>query len=46
MNIETIPYNQYIDSIPKEGKCILGDQRNEHIVVYQAYNNSIADFAH
>lgn len=45
MNIETIPYSQYIESIPKEGKCILGQQRNEQIIVYQAYNNSIANFA-
>ena len=45
MNIETIPYSQYIESIPKEGRYILGQQRNEQIIVYQAYNNSIANFA-
>ena len=45
MNIETIPYSQYIEHIPQEGRCILGQQKNEQIIVYQAYNNSIADFA-
>ncbi|WP_339677441.1 DUF4291 domain-containing protein [Cyclobacterium marinum] len=45
MNIETIPYSQYVKNIPQEGRCILGQQKNEQIIVYQAYNNSIADFA-
>lgn len=45
MNIETIPYSQYVENIPQEGRCILGQQTNEQIIVYQAYNNSIADFA-
>ncbi len=45
MNIETITYNQYIKNIPKEGRHILGQQRDDLIIVYQAYNNSIANFA-
>jgi len=45
MNIETIPYSQYLERIPKEGRCILGQQKNEQIIVYQAYNHSIANFA-
>ena len=45
MNIETISYSQYVENIPQEGRYILGQQKNEHIIVYQAYNNSIADFA-
>ncbi len=45
MNLETIAYSQYIESIPKEGRCILGQQRDDQIIVYQAYNNAIADFA-
>lgn len=45
MNIETIPYRQYVESIPKEGRCILGQQRKEQIIVYQAYNNVIANYA-
>lgn len=45
MNIETIPYNQYRESISQEGRCILGQQRDGQFIVYQAYNHSIADFA-
>ena len=45
MNIETIPYKQYCETIPKDGRCILGQQKDNQIIVYQAYNNSIADFA-
>jgi hypothetical protein len=45
MNIETIPYSQYIKNVPQEGRCILGQQREGQIIVYQAYNNSIANFA-
>lgn len=45
MNIETIPYNQYLDSIPQEGRVILAQQTDEQILVYQAYNHSIANYA-
>lgn len=45
MNLETIPYNQYIAHLPQEGRHILGQQKNEQIIVYQAYNHVIADFA-
>lgn len=45
MNLETIKYNDYIQTIPKAGRCILGQQTNDKILVYQAYNNAIADYA-
>jgi len=45
MNLETILYSQYIEDIPKEGRHILSQQLDDKIIVYQAYNNSIADFA-
>jgi hypothetical protein len=45
MKIEVQYYDQYINSIPQTGKHIIGQQKNDEIVVYQAYNNSIADFA-
>jgi hypothetical protein len=45
MNLETLPYNQYIAHLPQEGRHILGQQKNEQIIVYQAYNHVIADFA-
>lgn len=45
MNIETQSYKQYLGNIPPTGRHILGQQTDAQIVVYQAYNNSIADFA-
>ena len=40
-----IPYNEYLASIPNTGQIILAHQRDEHLLVYQAYNHAIADFA-
>lgn len=45
MNISTELYHQSINRLPKTGQHILAHQNDESIVVYQAYNNSIADFA-
>ncbi len=45
MNIQTITYEEYLKEIPTEGRHILAQQTGEQILVYQAYNNAIADFA-
>lgn len=45
MEIETIPYSLYLENIPKSGNCILGQQTENEILVYQAFNNQIADYA-
>ncbi len=45
MEIEFIPYNEYLNQIPKSGHHILGQQTDEKILVYQAFNNQIADYA-
>jgi len=45
MNIETINYTEYIKTIPQEGRYILAQQTDENVLIYQAYNNEIADFA-
>jgi len=45
MNISTEFYNQSIVRLPKSGQHILGHQDEKSIVVYQAYKDSIADFA-
>ncbi len=42
---ELITYSKYINSIPDEGFHILAHQTDDKILVYQAYNNEIADFA-
>lgn len=45
MKISTELYNQSLQRLPKKGQHILGHQDEKLIVVYQAYKNSIADFA-
>lgn len=43
-----IDYEKYIDQdslLPEIGKNIIGQYDNESIIVYQAFNNKIADFA-
>ncbi len=45
MKIETINYLEQKQNIPQSGQVILGHQTNDHIVVYQAYNNQIAEYA-
>ena len=45
MDLQTIKYQDYLAKISKEGRHILAQQTNEQILVYQAYNNTIADFA-
>lgn len=45
MKISTELYNHSIQRLPQKGQHILGHQDEKLIVVYQAYKNSIADFA-
>lgn len=45
MTIETIDYKIQKDTIPKSGQVILAHQNNDSIVVYQAYNEAIANYA-
>lgn len=45
MKLETINYLEQKQNIPQNGQVILGQQTNDHIVVYQAYNNQIAEYA-
>lgn len=45
MNLETVPYTQYEEGLPQKGKAILGQKRAENIIVYQAFNDAIADYA-
>jgi len=45
MKIETKKYKDYVKAIPEKGKHILAQQQEDNILVYQAYRNSIADYA-
>ena len=45
MNIETVRYTKYLEEIPQAGRHILAQQKENQIIVYQAYNSAIADFA-
>lgn len=45
MKITTELYPQSLERWPQKGQHILGHQDERSIVVYQAYKNSIADFA-
>jgi len=45
MTIKIERYLEAIERIPSTGQIILGYQENEQIVVYQAYNHQIADYA-
>ncbi len=45
MNINTITYKEYLDSVPEKGFHILGQQTENEILVYQAFNHQIADYA-
>lgn len=45
MTLQTISYLEQNKTIPQNGKVILGQQTDELIVVYQAYNKEITDFA-
>ena len=45
MTLELINYLEYKKIIPQKGKVILGQQHNDFIVVYQAYNKQISEYA-
>ncbi|RZJ36847.1 MAG: DUF4291 domain-containing protein [Chryseobacterium sp.] len=45
MTFQTINYLEQNENIPKNGQIILGQQTDEFIVVYQAYNKQIAEYA-
>lgn len=45
MTLKTELYSEAIKRLPGIGQIILGHQENEQIVVYQAYNRQIADYA-
>jgi hypothetical protein len=45
MNIRTESYLQSVERLPKNGQHIQGYQQDDLIIVYQAYNNRIADYA-
>ena len=45
MNLKTILYSKYEESIPQQGNIVLGQKRNSNIIVYQAFNDAIANYA-
>lgn len=45
MNLNTIPHQNYEKNLPQEGNYILGQIRAQNIIVYQAFNDKIADYA-
>ena len=45
MNLDLIPYPKYERGLPQEGNFILGQEHNDNIIVYQAFNDAIADYA-
>ena len=45
ISITTCPYSESCTRLPSDGNHIIGHLNNETIIVYQAYRNSIADYA-
>jgi hypothetical protein len=45
MNLKTIPYLQYENGLPQKGRYILGQLRDNNILVYQAFNPQISAYA-
>ena len=45
MNLNTIPYSRYEKELPQKGRHILGQLRGSNIIVYQAFNPQICDYA-
>lgn len=45
MKIQTILYSEYLKEVPITGHHILGQQNESEILVYQAFNHQIADYA-
>ena len=45
MKLKTIPYKEYENKLPQEGKHILCQSHEDSVYVYQAFRNSTAQFA-
>lgn len=45
MELKTIPYNDYEALVPQSGRHIIGQERGENIIVYQAFNPKTSAFA-
>ena len=45
MNLELVPYKKYESELPQNGQHILGQLRGNNIIVYQAFNPEISEFA-
>lgn len=45
MQINKIPYERYEKGLPQEGNWVLGQETDDTIIVYQAFNHQIADYA-
>lgn len=45
MTFQTIPYHSYEKGLPQAGNFILGQADAQSIIVYQAFNHSIVDYA-
>ncbi|MDP5106130.1 MAG: DUF4291 domain-containing protein [Polaribacter sp.] len=45
MTLETVKYATYEQELPQEGKHIIGQERNNNIIVYQAFNPNISKWA-
>ena len=45
MKLTTIKYKDYKTNVPQEGQHIIGQERGENIIVYQAFNPRIATYA-
>ena len=45
MNFLTISYSAYEKDLPREGNFILAQQKDDLILVYQAFRNSIGEYA-
>jgi hypothetical protein len=45
MNLQTIDHNNYEAKLPQEGNFIIGQRKESNIFVYQAFNDSIANYA-
>jgi len=45
MTLQTIPYSSYEKGLPQEDNFILGQKKNDNIIVYQAFNHAIANYA-
>ncbi len=45
MKLEIIKYSKYEENLPQKGNHILTQQKENSLILYQAYNSKIADFA-